>query len=158
MKLTINGEVNEVPRPYLEKMTAQLLEKGEEEYAKLGTGEGEYQKLFMTARIAAKPFARGFLLLIEKYAEKKYGKGAGLQFRPDRNADPNLFLMRITGRFLLEGLSRYVEVSIETANNVTTSFNVSIPTNISDAIAGKGVSGGQVDTDRYIGMRQDNGA
>lgn len=146
MKLYINGEENQVPRAFLEKLMGQLLD----------LGLVEYDKLTRPARVMIKPLTRGILAWLEKVAAEKHGKEAGKLFRPPSGEDPTPFLARCLSVMLLEGLDAYVDLAIDTSDHRATALSCSI----APALRGQGAgeAGRQVDSARDIGLRQDDRA
>ena len=141
MKLLINGEEHEVPRAYQEQLLLDLLEEGKRDY---------YEKVPNGWRVLAKPFTRGILAAIEKEAIKKGGIEAGRRVRPKRGDDPNLYLAELFGKILLEGL-KYVNLTIDYDDTgAVSAFRLDL--------IHTGEAGGQVDSDRDIRLRQDDGA
>ncbi len=139
MRVSINGVPYEVPRAIEEKLLADLLAEGEREYLKVPKGW----------RITGEALSRLILGKIEEQVTRISGRDAGRAMRPPRNADKNLYLANIVAHGLLEGLKN-VEFVVGTDQGTVNTFY--------PIFQSPGASGGQVDTDRDIRLREDNGA
>ncbi len=141
MKLTLNGVSYDVPRMLEEKLMGDLLEEARQDY---------YAKINVKWRVAAKPFTRGLLMLIEKEAIKAGGIEAGRAVRPPtRDTDSNLWLAGLLAHMLLEGLKQ-LELTIDEAEGIISAFHLDIK--------GQNQTGGQVGVDRNVRVRQNDGA
>ena len=142
MKLHLNGEPFDVPFAFLEKLVADVLEEGKKDYA---------TKIPKGWRIAGQAISRMILEKMEREAVAQIGKEQAKEvLRPARGEDPNLRLAQVFSRILLKGLT-YVDVYIATGEGAIDTFNFTIE-------QGAGQAGRQVDFDRDIRVRQDNGA
>lgn len=140
MKLTINGERSAIPPEQEQEMIRGILEELKADY---------YKKLPQHWRVAAKPFTRAMLLMLEKEAEKKGGIEAARAIRPPRNADPNIYLGEILAGILLKGLE-YVNLRLDICEGTISAVKLDFES--------PRQAGGSLDSDRHVGLRENDGS
>jgi hypothetical protein len=140
MKIKIDGIEHTIPADEEYAMLQQIRANMLEEYAKL---EAKW-------RLLGKPVAREILRKMEDQARAKHGHDAALYFRPDKKADPIVFLSGIMAGLLQEAL-QHVTLAIGVADDHTV-------TALALSVSGKSVGGGSLVTDGNVGQRQDDGA
>lgn len=148
MNLDINGEIYDVPAAYVDQLSDGLGDVAIQMYE---------AKLDDALKSGLMVLTRALLVKEELSVRAQYGKEAARAMRPPPKSDPNIWLFK---RMLptIRELLKYVNISIQSDSSTITAFNVSFPTDISDAITSGDTSGGQVDTDRNKWVWQDNRA
>jgi hypothetical protein len=140
MYIKFNEETYNVPVEYEQKLTLQALQ----------VGLDEYEKLAREWKVLAMPFSRAILALLEKNATGKMGKEQATKlFRPEKKADPNIFLAHFIAKLLQEAM-KHVTLTCETDAGSTSvsSFNLTIE--------GESESGRRLGTGGSNGVGQDN--